>query len=250
MTRAHELNTSEEAGVRFLHFGSEWVQGAMRIARPYALELIYTREMMACLLFREPPWPKRVLQIGLGAGSITKFWWRHFPLTQQTIIEINEAVVRMATQAFKLPIDPARITIEVSDGIVWMKESTEKFDCIMVDGYDQHARFGALGTEAFYIDCRKRLARDGVMVLNLFGRNRGYQKQLDALVTVFGDKPERVLALPPVEGEGGGNAIVLASLRAWERDSEAMRRACKWLHTQTGLNLKATVARIEKVRGG
>ena len=30
----HAIDISEAAGVRFLHFGSDWVQGAMRIARP------------------------------------------------------------------------------------------------------------------------------------------------------------------------------------------------------------------------
>ena len=30
----HSVDISEEAGVRYLHFGSDWVQGAMRIARP------------------------------------------------------------------------------------------------------------------------------------------------------------------------------------------------------------------------
>ena len=48
------IDISEENGVRYLHFGSEWVQGAMRIRRPYALELAYTREMMAPLLFASP----------------------------------------------------------------------------------------------------------------------------------------------------------------------------------------------------
>ena len=43
---------SEEDGVRYLHFGSRWIQGAMRIARPFALELPYTRDMMFPLLLR------------------------------------------------------------------------------------------------------------------------------------------------------------------------------------------------------
>ena len=47
----HSLDISEEAGVRSLHFGSDWVQGAMRIRKPDALELEYTREMLACLLW-------------------------------------------------------------------------------------------------------------------------------------------------------------------------------------------------------
>ena len=47
------IDIREEAGVRTLHFGSEWIQGAMRIARPWQLELDYTKEMMASLLMRE-----------------------------------------------------------------------------------------------------------------------------------------------------------------------------------------------------
>ena len=44
------ITLSEHDGVRYLHFGTEWVQGAMRVARPFALELEYTREMMLPLL--------------------------------------------------------------------------------------------------------------------------------------------------------------------------------------------------------
>ncbi len=74
---ATSIEISEEAGVRYLHFGSRWIQGAMRVARPYALELEYTREMMLPLLFRPAArWPHRVLLIGLGAASLTKFLYR------------------------------------------------------------------------------------------------------------------------------------------------------------------------------
>ena len=50
---ALSIDIREESGVRTLHFGSEWIQGAMRIARPWHLELDYTKEMMASLLLRE-----------------------------------------------------------------------------------------------------------------------------------------------------------------------------------------------------
>ena len=65
------VEVSEQSGVRYLHFGSEWVQGAMRISKPNALELAYTRDFMLALLLR--PEAKRFLLIGLGAGSIAKF---------------------------------------------------------------------------------------------------------------------------------------------------------------------------------
>lgn len=42
---------SEMDGVRYLHFGTEWVQGAMRLRKPDAIELEYAQQMMAWLLF-------------------------------------------------------------------------------------------------------------------------------------------------------------------------------------------------------
>ncbi|MEO8104652.1 MAG: spermidine synthase [Betaproteobacteria bacterium] len=255
----HTLETSEEAGVRFLHFGSEWVQGAMRIARPYSLELEYTREMAACLLLRpEGDWPRRVLQVGLGAASLTKFWQRHRPDAKQTIVEINPAVVAMAEQSFKLPRAPARdaanIDIHIADGVAWMRGEGEgggaaahkdKYDCIMIDGYDQNARFGALGTETFYRDCRARLTRRGLLVLNLFGRTHGYRQQIENLRRAFDD---RVLALGPVEG---GNAIAFAvSGEPVALEMPMLRADAERLHAETGIRFAATLVRIDQAVGG
>ena len=38
---------SEFEGVRYLHLGTPWVQGAMRIRKPRQLELEYVQRMMA-----------------------------------------------------------------------------------------------------------------------------------------------------------------------------------------------------------
>lgn len=251
----HSLETSEQAGVRFLHFGSEWVQGAMRIARPYALELEYTREMAACLLLRpDDDWPKRILQVGLGAASLTKFWQRHRPLARQTIVEINPAVVAMAEQSFKLPRAAAReaanIDIRIADGVAWMRAEVEsphrdKYDCIMIDGYDHNARFGALGTESFYRHCRARLTRRGLLVLNLFGRAHGYRQQIDNLRAAFDN---RLLALGPVEG---GNAIAFAV--EGERvvlEMPMLRADAERLHRQTGVRFAGTLVRFDQAIAG
>ena len=75
-----EVTISEARGVRYLHLGTPWIQGAMRIARPWALELEYTREMVLALLLRaQPRWPARVLLVGLGTGSLLKFLYRNYP---------------------------------------------------------------------------------------------------------------------------------------------------------------------------
>jgi len=69
------IEIREARGVRTLHFGSDWVQGAMRMSRPHDLELAYTREMMAALWLSSglPALPRRILQIAFGAGSLTRF---------------------------------------------------------------------------------------------------------------------------------------------------------------------------------
>jgi spermidine synthase len=221
------------------------VQGAMRIARPWSLELEYTREMMLALALRaDTEWPRNVLQVGLGAASLTKFLYRHRPQCHQTIVEINPAVVPVAYQMFKLPFDDVRIQIEIADGIAWMQNSAtkrEKFDLITVDGYDHNARFGGLGTEAFYRDCRSRLSRQGLLALNLFGRARGYARQLDNLEKAFDG---RILALA---ANDEGNAVAFAAVGdAVYLDPVQLKEACLRLHRETGIKWGASEARLNR----
>ena len=144
---AASIEVSEEKGVRYLHFGSHWIQGAMRLARPWALELEYTRDMMVALLLRSTaPWPKSVLVIGLGAGSVAKFLYRHRPRAILTVVEIEPAVVNAASQFFKLPDDARRLAIEIGDGNDFVAATRRHFDLIMVDGYDAKCRAGMLET--------------------------------------------------------------------------------------------------------
>src|SRR5690606_29864340 len=110
--RLGSVEISEERGVRYLHFGSPWIQGAMRIARPWSLELDYTREMMLPLLWHNTRrWPRSVLQIGLGAASFTRFLYRHRPLARQVIVELSPDVLAAARQFFRLPDDPLRVDV-------------------------------------------------------------------------------------------------------------------------------------------
>jgi len=82
--RRPDLVVSEERGVRHLHVGGEAIQSAMRLEDPFALELDYTRCMMAFLLLH--PAPRRALMIGLGGGSLAKLVFRHLRKTRARII--------------------------------------------------------------------------------------------------------------------------------------------------------------------
>ncbi len=234
------VDISEEAGVRYLHFGSEWIQGAMRIARPWALELDYTREMMASLLLRpEPEWPRSVLLIGLGAASLTKFLYRHRPQAKLTVVEIEPRVVAAARQFFKLPDDPKRLKIEIADGVEWLADNDRSFDLILVDGFDADARAGALDTLPFYRACRAHLSEGGLLSVNLLGRNRGFKASVERIGRAFDG---RAMVFPSCDQ---GNAIAFAATGEPIRQPLTdLRTLALALRKETGLNLLPTLARL------
>jgi spermidine synthase len=238
------VEVSEECGVRYLHFGSSWVQGAMRIARPWALELDYTREMMAGLLLRPgPEWPKTVLLIGLGAASMTKFLYRHRPRAKLTVVEISPDVVAAARQCFKLPQDPGRLKIEVADGVDFVAASRRRFDLILVDGFDADARAGALNSVPFYQLCRGRLSDRGLLAVNLLRRNRADRVGIEGLRAAFDG---RAFAFPPTRG---GNTIAFAAEGRPIRISFAqLMQSAATLKSSTRLDLLPALERL--MRGG
>jgi spermidine synthase len=234
------IEVSEEEGVRYLHFGTHWIQGAMRIARPWSLELDYTREMMFPLLLHGGTWPRSALVIGLGAASVTRFLYRHFPRTSQTIVELDPAVVSVAQQHFRLPEERASLRIEIGDGADYVMASTRSFDWILVDGFDAKGRAGDLDTLAFYCNCLARLTDRGVVSVNLLTWRHALRGSLDRMRAAFGAD---VLALPACES---GNVIALASRGApLTRPPKALLQAAKQLRADTRLNLLPTLARMD-----
>ncbi len=237
------IDISEEAGVRYLHFGSSWVQGAMRIARPWALELDYTREMMVPLLLRDWDWPRQVLQIGLGAASLTKFLHRHRPQARVTVVEIEPRVTAAARQFFKLPEDEERIVIRHADGADFIIETRGRYDLILVDGFDADARTGRLDTLPFYLDCRARLADDGILSVNLLSRRKDFRASVKRLEEAFDG---HAIAFPSCDS---GNAVALAAAGAAATTSEGeLKQAATRLKRETGLNRLPTVARLAQSR--
>ncbi len=238
------IDIQEASGVRTLHFGSEWIQGAMRIARPWHLELEYTKEMMASLLLRDDShFPRRVLLIGLGAASLTKFLYRNYPLAKLTVVEIEANVVAAARHFFKLPNDPLRINMVIADGVEYLLNSDKTWDLILVDGYDENARVGGLDTLPFYQSAHAHLSSNGIMAVNLLGRSHGFKDSVERINTAF---EGRALAFPPCDS---GNTIAFAAGGDPVRLSLAdLKEQASALKEKTGLNLLPALSRLEQAQ--
>lgn len=154
----------ESLGTKALHFSICEIQSRMQVQRPHALDLAYTRTMMAFLLF--VPAPELLGMIGLGGGSMAKFCHRHLPGTRIEVVEINPHVIALREQ-FQVPPDDAFLRVRRGDGADFVRHTRERLDVLLVDGFDHEGQPPALCSQAFYDDCREALRADGMLVVNL-----------------------------------------------------------------------------------
>lgn len=228
------VTLSEQDGVRFLHFGTEWVQGAMRIRKPDAIELEYAQQMMLWMLFNDHP--AHVVQLGLGTGALTKFCYRQFPETRVTAIELNASVVTICETMFKLPPNDERLSVIEMDAMDFVTDSAnlDSVDVLQIDLYDATARGPVLDTPEFYQACAACLTDDGIMTVNLFGDHPSYGKNLKAMKFAF----DAVVWLPEVHD---GNIVVIAFKKAPVLDFATLYERAAAIKAATKLPAKSWV---------
>ncbi|HEY8711177.1 MAG TPA: spermidine synthase [Burkholderiaceae bacterium] len=199
---------SEADGVRYLHLGTPWVQGAMRIRKSLALELEYIQRMMVWMLLRpgDELTQGHAVQLGLGAAAITRFC--HSTLRMRcTAVELNPSVIDACRLWFHLPAESARFEMLAQDAADYVADSsrTESVQVLCVDLYDHDAASPVLDSAAFYQHCQRLLADGGVMTVNLFGRDASFERSAARIAAAFGDA--QVCSLRPTKE---GNTIVVA----------------------------------------
>lgn len=230
------VNTSEFDGVRYLHLGSEWVQGSMKIDKPYEIDLEYVQRMMAWLLFMEPQSipDKHAMQLGLGSGALTKFCNKRMGL-QTTAIELNPQVVAACRLWFKLPKDSSTLSVILADAqeVVSHDHWRGQIDALQVDLYDQEAAAPVLDSEGFYKGCQSLLTPEGVMTVNLFGKNSQFEASLEKIKSAF---PKGVVwCFKPTKE---GNTVVLAQNHSVTLSREELESRADHIYKKWGLPAK------------
>ena len=227
---------SEFDGVRYLHLGTDWVQGAMRIRSPRKLELEYIQRMMAWLLWRptESLGQGHAVQLGLGAGAITRFChqvlrWR------TTAVEINPSVIAANRLWFQLPADDALLQVQHADAACWVLDDAhlQTVDALCVDLYDHDAAAPVLDDEDFYRACRGVLAPGGLMTVNLFGRDSSFERSAARVVAAFG--ADQVWQLAPT---AEGNTVLVAGRGVAVPDRETLTARADSIEARHGLKAR------------
>ena len=127
-------------------------------------EFVYHEMLTHVGMFTHPN-PKRVLIIGGGDGGTAREVMKHSAVENVDMVEIDKTVVDAAKEF--LPdvgdFDNPKLNVHYEDGIAFIKDVSEPYDVIIIDGSDPVGPAEGLFEKQFYELCHKALAADGVL---------------------------------------------------------------------------------------
>lgn len=193
-------------------------QTCMFVSDPDRLVFDYTRMSFAGLLLK--PDPEKILIIGLGGGSIPLTFNDMFPQAQIDIVEIDDAVVRVAEDYFFFAEDN-NMKVTVDDGRPFIKRASirnQKYDYIILDAFSGDYIPEHMLTREFLLEVKSVMSEDGVLVANTFSTSRLYDHESVTYQRVFGEFYN--FRLPT-----SGNRIIIAQLEGLPTLDELITQA-------------------------
>jgi spermidine synthase len=151
---------------RVLTFGNSVEQSCICLQEPARLEYTYTQAMFLATLLGGPP--RQALVLGLGGGSLVRALHARYPRCHITAVEARLRVVEVARDYFALPEDP-HLELVVADAATYVaKTRLPPQDLIFIDLYLAEALSPLQTDRVFLQACRGRLARQGLVSINLW----------------------------------------------------------------------------------
>lgn len=178
----------------------------------------YAKMVLSSLLVQDIP--QRILIIGLGGGTLVHSYATLFPEAEQIIVEIDEAVVRVARDFFDFR-ETERIKVETVDGRVFVKRAGlrgEKFDLVILDAFNGEYIPEHLMTREFLEEVKALLPPDGLVVANTFSTSRLYDAESATYAAVFGP-------FFNIRQFGTGNRVIITGLQALPDEATLQERA-------------------------
>ena len=160
-------------------------QSCFDTRHPDRIVMNYPKLMLGALFVN--PAPQSVLIIGLGGGTLPRTLRILLPDTRIDVVEIDPAVVRVASRYFGFVAGDKTRVIE-SDGRVYVKRAlrgTQRYDLIMLDAFDHEYIPEHLLTQEFLQEAKSLLAPGGVLAANTFSSSGLYEHESVTYEKVF-----------------------------------------------------------------
>jgi spermidine synthase len=180
------------------------IHSMINLADPDDMPAPYTQLLTAGLLY--PEMTKRILMIGLGAGSVSTYLLRAMPDVEIDVVELDPGVVSVAKQYFGLHTTD-RLRIIESDGRVYLARRGALYDFVVLDAFREVGVPFHLLTKEFYALVKQHLAPGGAVATNVAGGTRLFSSTLVTLRAVFAS----VDVFPDYEDAEGAQVVMVAS---------------------------------------
>jgi len=127
----------------------------------------FYHEMLTHVGLSAHPEPRTVLIIGGGDGGTVRETLKHSSVEQVVLVEIDGKVIEASKKYLPLIsscLDDPKVKVVVTDGIKYLKKTTESFDVILIDSTDPIGPAVGLFEHEFYSSANKALNPDGFLV--------------------------------------------------------------------------------------
>ena len=179
--------TEIPSGLRILRFGDSGAsQSIVNLVDPADLAMPYARVLPTALAFCTKF--EQLLIVGLGGGSLARFFRNHFPMLLIDVVELDPAVVEVAREhcGFK---EDSLLRVHVEDGRDFIESRTGEYDMIILDSFDADCIPVHLTTSEFLSGVKNALTPTGIVAANVWGpaSNPGYADMLLTYRAIFDD---------------------------------------------------------------
>ncbi len=172
-SRFNEIYVIQNGTQREMWFkggGNFFLQSRMDTATREFPVLVYSRMMLASLLFQ--PSPKRILMLGLGGGSISNLLHDRFPDACIDVVEVDPKVIELCKNFFYLR-ETDNYQLHALDARIFIQNQLGKnsYDLILLDVFKSGSVPYHLKTKEFYREIWGILTPEGVIASNLYGKS-------------------------------------------------------------------------------
>lgn len=195
----------------------------------------YTRVMTVGLLYAKEL--RSILEIGSGGGRTAWYLHRFLPEVRITTVELDPAVAEMARKYFGIRDEP-NFTLEARDGRLFLAQSKEKYDVIMLDAYRGPFVPFHLLTKEFYQLVMEHLTDGGVMVQNVEKTTMLFDSAMKTIGAVF----------PNIDTYKSDDNLITVAYRGPERKAEDLSAVAAERDKAYGLRYTLAAMLVDRKR--
>lgn len=217
------MSVRQNSRYRWLEIANT-IQTVMDLSKPYNPVLPHMHGMLLSLYYASEP--KSILELGLGGGSLQRFFTHHFTECNIQSVEIDHKIIEYFNAFFAngVPNPLQKVTQEDAQEAI---KQFHDIDMLFVDLFSGNAPPSFINDKTFYENCFNALSKDGIIVINLLPVAEIQTFDVEDLLTEIGGYPPAILSIPKYK-----NRILISAKHALPRIDfdDRLQRMCSQYH--------------------